>query len=31
MPNSHPKLGDVEYLRALLDDQRQHDSFWRLA
>jgi PLD-like domain len=31
MPNPHPKLGDAEYLSALLDDQRQHDAFWRLA
>lgn len=30
MPNPHPKLGNVEYLRALLNDQRQHDLFWRL-
>jgi phosphatidylserine/phosphatidylglycerophosphate/cardiolipin synthase-like enzyme len=29
--NPHPNLGGVDYLRALLNDQRQRDAFWRLA
>jgi phosphatidylserine/phosphatidylglycerophosphate/cardiolipin synthase-like enzyme len=29
--NPHPNLTGIDYLRALLEDQRPHESFWRLA
>jgi phosphatidylserine/phosphatidylglycerophosphate/cardiolipin synthase-like enzyme len=29
--NPHPNLKGIDYLRALLEDQRPHESFWRLS